>query len=80
AADSYADAPAMQVAQENRVIDMSDSQELQDLINDINPDIIIPEIEAISTQILKNVVKSKKIQVVPSSDITAIAMDREALR
>ena len=53
AADSYADAPAMQVAQENRVIDMSDSQELQDLINDINPDIIIPEIEAISTQILK---------------------------
>ena len=80
AADSYANAPAMQVAQENLVLDMSDSKKLQDLIDDINPNIIIPEIEAISTEVLKNVVKNKKIQVVPSSDITAIAMDREALR
>ena len=80
AADSYANAPAMQVAQENRVLDMSDSKKLQELINNINPNIIIPEVEAISTEVLKDVVKNKKIQVVPSSSITSIAMDREALR
>ena len=80
AADSYANAPAMQVAQENRVLDMSDSKKLQELINNINPNIIIPEVEAISTEVLKDVVKNKKIQVVPGSSITSIAMDREALR
>ena len=80
AVDSYANAPAMQVAQENRVLDMSNPQKLQELINEINPKIIIPEVEAISTQTLKDIVKNKKIQVVPSSSITAIAMDREALR
>lgn len=80
AADSYANAPAMQVAQENRVLDMSDSKKLQELINKINPNIIIPEVEAISTEVLKDVVKNKKIQVVPGSSITSIAMDREALR
>ena len=79
AADSYKNAPAMQIAHEYHVLDMSNPQELQELISNVNPDIIIPEVEAIATEVLKDAAK-KNIQVVPSSDIAAIAMDRERLR
>lgn len=79
AADSYENAPAMQIAHEYYVLDMSNPQELQELISNVKPDIIIPEVEAIATKVLKNAAK-KNIQVVPSSDIAAIAMDRERLR
>ena len=79
AADSYKNAPAMQIAHEYRVLDMSNPQELQELISNVKPDIIIPEVEAIATKVLKNAANNK-IQVVPSADIAAIAMDRERLR
>lgn len=79
AADSYKNAPAMQIAHEYHVLDMSNPQELQELISNVNPDIIIPEVEAIATEVLKDAAK-KNIQVAPSSDIAAIAMDRERLR
>lgn len=78
-ADSYKNAPAMQVAHEYYVLDMSDSEALKTLIDEVNPDIIIPEVEAIATEILKDAA-NKHIQIVPSSDIAAIAMDRERLR
>ncbi|WP_421785179.1 formate-dependent phosphoribosylglycinamide formyltransferase [Gardnerella sp. DNF00983] len=79
AADSYKNAPAMQIAHEYHVLDMSNPQELQELISNVNPDIIIPEVEAIATEVLKDAANNN-IQVVPSSDIAAIAMDRERLR
>ena len=52
AADSYKNAPAMQIAHEYHVLDMSNPQELQALISNVNPDIIIPEVEAIATEVL----------------------------
>ena len=52
AADSYEGAPAQQVAHEAHVLDMSDAQALAELIAEVQPDIIIPEIEAIATQVL----------------------------
>lgn len=79
AADSYEHAPAMQIAQESHVLDMTDSVALSDLIAETKPSIIIPEIEAIATPELANAA-SEGIQVVPSSRIAAICMDREALR
>lgn len=79
AADSYKNAPAMQIAHEYRVLDMSDAASLQNLIDEVHPNIIIPEVEAIATKVLKNAANNK-IQVVPSADIAAIAMDRERLR
>ena len=51
AADSYAGAPAQQVAHEARVLDMADPQQLKALFDDIKPDIIVPEVEAIATQV-----------------------------
>lgn len=79
AADSYAGAPAAQIAHESRVLDMADPEALRALIAEIHPDIIIPEVEAIATSELAQAAQSG-IQVTPSSDIAAICMDRERLR
>lgn len=79
AADSYAGAPAQQVAHEARVLDMADSQQLKALFDDIKPDIIVPEVEAIATQVLAQAA-ADGAQVVPSAEIAAICMDRERLR
>ncbi|WEV73435.1 formate-dependent phosphoribosylglycinamide formyltransferase [Bifidobacterium sp. ESL0798] len=79
AADSYEHAPAMQIAQESHVLDMTDATALNRLISAAKPSIIVPEIEAIATTELAKA-SSNGIQVVPSSRIAAICMDREALR
>lgn len=79
AADSYAGAPAQQVAHEARVLDMADPQQLKALFDDIKPDIIVPEVEAIATQELADAA-ANGAQVVPSAEIAAICMDRERLR
>lgn len=79
AADSYAGAPAQQVAHEARVLDMADPQQLKALFDDIKPDIIVPEVEAIATQVLAEAA-ANGAQVVPSAEIAAICMDRERLR
>lgn len=78
-ADSYAGAPAQQVAHEARVLDMADPQQLKALFDDIKPDIIVPEVEAIATQVLAQAA-ANGAQVVPSAEIAAICMDRERLR
>ena len=79
AADSYEGAPAQQVAHEAHVLDMSDAQALTELIAGVQPNIIIPEIEAIATQVLFDAERAG-IHVVPSATIASICMDREALR
>ena len=79
AADSYAGAPAQQVAHEARVLDMADPQQLKALFDDIKPDIIVPEVEAIATQVLAEAA-ANGAQVVPSAEIAAICMDRERRR
>ena len=79
AADSYVGAPAQQVAHEARVLDMADPQQLKALFDDIKPDIIVPEVEAIATQVLAQAA-ANGAQVVPSAEIAAICMDRERLR
>ena len=79
AADSYAGAPAQQVAHEARVLDMADADALRSLFAEVRPDIIVPEVEAIATGELAAAAASGA-QVVPSAEIAAICMDRERLR
>lgn len=79
AADSYAGAPAQQVAHEYRALDMANAAELQALFDEIKPDIIVPEVEAIATDVLAGVAAAGA-QVVPSAEIATICMDRERLR
>ena len=79
AADSYAGAPAQQVAHERRVLDMANAEALRALFAEVKPDIVVPEVEAIATDVLGEAAAAG-IQVVPSAQIAAICMDRERLR
>ncbi|NEG54282.1 formate-dependent phosphoribosylglycinamide formyltransferase [Bifidobacterium platyrrhinorum] len=79
AADSYAGAPAQQVAHESRVLDMADAARLRALFDEVRPDIVVPEVEAIATSELADAA-ARGVQVVPSAEIAAICMDRERLR
>lgn len=79
AADSYSGAPAGQIAHVAHVLNMADTTELNALIDKVQPDIIVPEVEAIATSELAAAAQ-RGIQVVPCAQIAAICMDRERLR
>lgn len=79
ACDSYARAPAMQVADEFEVFSMLDGDALEAAVAKHNPDIIVPEIEAIRTERLYDFEK-RGIQVVPSAKAVNYTMNRKAIR
>ena len=79
ATDKYEYAPAMQVADEPRVFNMLDGDELMRVVNEVQPDIIVPEIEAIRTEKLYEREK-QGIQVVPSARAVNFTMNRKAIR
>lgn len=79
AVDRYADAPAMQVAHRSHVIDMTDGAALRELIERERPNFIIPEIEAIATDMLAEL-EREGFTVVPTARATQLTMDREGIR
>lgn len=79
AVDSYNNAPAMQVADEREVINMLDGDALDKIVAKHQPDIIVPEIEAIRTERFYEYEK-QKIQVVPSARAANFTMNRKAIR
>jgi len=79
AVDSYAGAPAMQVADSSEVINMLDGESLDRIVYKYSPDIIVPEIEAIRTERFYDYEKSG-IQVVPSAKAANFTMNRKAIR
>lgn len=79
AVDSYANAPAMQVAHEYEVINMLDGTELDRIVAKHNPDFIVPEIEAIRTERFYDYEK-QGITVVPSAKAANFTMNRKAIR
>ena len=79
ACDSYANAPAMQVADECEVFDMLDGTQLMSVVEKHKPNIIVPEIEAIRTECLYEC-EQKGIQVVPSAKAVNYTMNRKAIR
>ena len=79
ACDSYAGAPAMQVADEYEVFSMLDGDALERVVRKHQPDIIVPEIEAIRTERLYDFEK-EGIQVVPSARAVNFTMNRKAIR
>jgi len=79
ACDSYAGAPAMQVADECEVFSMLDGDALAAAVAKHQPDIIVPEIEAIRTERLYDFEK-QGIQVVPSAKAVNYTMNRQAIR
>lgn len=79
AVDSYPDAPAMQVAHDFEIIDMLNGNALDEIVNKHQPDIIVPEIEAIRTERFFEYEK-QGIQVVPSAKAANYTMNRKAIR
>ncbi|NBY10400.1 MAG: formate-dependent phosphoribosylglycinamide formyltransferase [Sphingobacteriia bacterium] len=79
AVDHYANAPAMQVAHAFEVCNMLDGQALDAVVKKYNPDIIVPEIEAIRTERFFDY-EAQGILVVPSARAANITMNRKAIR
>lgn len=79
AADSYAGAPAMQVADGYEVIDMLNGDELDAIVAKHQPDLVVPEIEAIRTERFYAYEK-QQIQVVPSAKAANYTMNRKLIR
>ena len=79
ALDRYANAPAMQVAHRSYVLSMLDGAQLRAVIEKEKPDYIIPEIEAIATDMLLELEK-EGYNVIPTARATRLTMNREGIR
>jgi len=79
AVDRYANAPAMQVAHRSHVITMLDGDALREVIKKEQPDLIVPEIEAIATDTLVEL-ESAGFSVIPTARAARLTMNREGIR
>ncbi len=79
AIDKYENAPAMQLADYSYVVDMSNKEILSKTIKDLNPDFVVPEIEALSIESLKEIEK-EGIKIVPNARTVEITMNRDKIR
>ena len=79
AVDSYGNAPAMQVAHQWEVIDMLDGDALDKLVEKHQPDLIVPEIEAIRTERFYDYEK-QGYEVIPSAKAANFTMNRKSIR
>jgi phosphoribosylglycinamide formyltransferase 2 len=80
AVDRYPNAPGHQVAHRAHVIDMTDGTALRALIELEKPDFIVPEIEAIATDMLELIEKEGLASVIPTARATCLTMNREGIR
>jgi len=80
AVDRYPNAPAMQVAHRSHVIPMTDPQVLNGVIMAEAPHIIVPEIEAIATDVLAQIEAAGLARVIPTARATQLTMNREGIR
>ena len=80
AADRYDHAPAMQVAHYAYTLNMADAEQLNQLIEKVQPHLIIPEIEAIATEVLVDIEQQKIATVIPSAKAVSLTMNREGIR
>jgi phosphoribosylglycinamide formyltransferase 2 len=79
ACDSYEGAPAMQVADDFEVLDMLDAEQLDVIVAKHQPDLIVPEIEAIRTERFYDY-ENQHIQVVPGAKAANYTMNRKLIR
>jgi phosphoribosylglycinamide formyltransferase 2 len=80
AADAYADAPAMQVADRAYVLSMLDGAALRKVIEMEKPDYVVPEVEAIATDTLAELEREGVTTIIPTALATQLTMNREGIR
>jgi len=77
--DRYANSPAMQVAHRSHVVSMLDGEALRAVIEQEQPHLIVPEIEAIATDTLAEL-EQEGFNVIPTARATRLTMNREGIR
>ena len=80
AVDRYQNAPGHQVAHRAYVIDMTNEKQLREIIQKENPHYIVPEIEAINTNLLSEVDSKGYSKIIPSLKAVQLTMNREGIR
>jgi len=80
AVDRYPHAPGHQVAHRAHVINMADGAALRALVEQERPHIIVPEIEAIATDMLAEIERDKLAEVIPMARAAQLTMNREGIR
>lgn len=80
AVDRYENAPGHQVAHRAHVINMTDGSALRELIEKEKPHIIVPEIEAIATDMLVQIEQAGLARVIPTARAAKLTMNREGIR
>jgi phosphoribosylglycinamide formyltransferase 2 len=80
ALDSYGNAPAMQVADRSHVVSMLDGPALRAVIEQEQPDLVVPEVEAIATDVLADLEASGATTIIPTARATQLTMNREGIR
>ena len=79
AVDRYPGAPAMQVADESEVVAMADPEALKAAVRRHQPDLVIPEIEALAVDALAEL-EAEGITIIPTARATAVTMNRDRIR
>ena len=79
AIDRYDNAPAMQVAHRSYSIDMLDEKALRSIIEKEKPNLIVPEVEAIATNVLVGL-ENEGFNIIPTARATSLTMNREGIR
>jgi phosphoribosylglycinamide formyltransferase 2 len=80
AVDRYANAPGHQVAHRAHVINMADGAVLRALVEQEKPHLIVPEIEAIATDMLVEIERDGLAEVIPTARAAQLTMNREGIR
>jgi phosphoribosylglycinamide formyltransferase 2 len=78
--DRYADAPGMQVAHRSHVVAMTDGAALRRLVELEKPHLVVPEIEAIATDMLVQMEKEGLAEFIPTARAAQLTMNREGIR
>src|SRR5580765_5255119 len=79
AVDRYDHAPAMQVAHRSYTISMLDGKALREIIDKEKPDFVVPEVEAIATDMLVELEK-EGFRIIPTANAARLTMNREGIR
>ena len=80
AADRYSGAPAHHVANFAHVLDMTDATAVRALVEQVKPDFVVPEIEALATDELQRIEDDGVATVIPTARATRLTMNREGIR
>lgn len=80
AVDRYDNAPGHQVAHRSYTIDMANGAALRKLIEEVQPDLVVPEIEAIDTDMLAEIETDGLAEIIPTARATQLTMNREGIR